>query len=142
MSKPQNSFQTLPQPQKSPIRAQKVNNDPKIKSKSNVRIVRNKENESFSTTGVDPKTVVEPYPNPKKNCPLGPPKVKDYSKIKSKSNIRIERNKENECCSFAWVDPKTVVEPYPNPKNSPLGPKNSRMTTELSKNQRLELKEI
>jgi len=21
-----------------------------------------------------------------------------------------------------WVDPKTVVKPYPNPKNSPLGP--------------------
>ena len=37
---------------------------------------------------VGPKTVVEPYPNPK-NSPLGP---------------------------------KTVVKPYPSPKNAPLGP--------------------
>ena len=34
-----------------------------------------------------------------KNIPLGPQKVKNDLKIKSKSNVRIERNKENESCS-------------------------------------------
>ena len=38
--------------------------------------------------------------------------------------VRIERNIENESCSNTWVDPKTVGESYPNPKNSPLGPQN------------------
>ena len=43
-------------------------------------------------------TVFEPFPNPK-NRPLGPQKVKNDPEIKSKSNVRIERNKENESCS-------------------------------------------
>ena len=42
-------------------------------------------------------------------------------KIKSKSNVRIEGNIEHESCSTTWVDPIKVIEPYPNPKNSPLG---------------------
>ena len=70
----------------------------KIKSKSKVRVKRNIENESCLTTRVDPKTVFEPFPNPK-NSPLGPQKVKNDPKIKSKVNARIERNKENESCS-------------------------------------------
>ena len=45
-----------------------------------------------------PKTVVEPYPNPK-NSPLGPPKLKMTPKIKSKSKVRFERNIEIEFCS-------------------------------------------
>jgi len=81
MSRHQNSVWTLPQPQKLPVNPQKVNIDPKIKSKVNVRIERNKENESRSTTWVDPKTVVEPYPSPK-NAPLGPQKFKNDPKIK------------------------------------------------------------
>ena len=56
------------------------------------------ENENCSTTWVDPKTVFEPFPNPK-NSPLGPQKVKNDPKIKSKWNIRIEKNKEDESCS-------------------------------------------
>ena len=40
----------------------------------------------------------EPFPDPK-NSPLGPKKVKNDPKIESKSNDRIERNKENESCS-------------------------------------------
>ena len=66
---------------------QKVKNDPKIKSESNVRIERNKENESCSTTLVNHKTV-EPHSNPK-NSALGPKKVKNDPKIKSKSNVKI-----------------------------------------------------
>ena len=37
-------------------------------------------------------------------------------KLKSKPNVRNEGNKENESCSTTWVDPKTVVEPYPDPR--------------------------
>ena len=46
----------------------------------------------------DPKTVVEPHTN-LKNSPLGPQKVKNYPKIKSKSNVRVEGNIQNEICS-------------------------------------------
>ena len=58
-----------------------------------------------------------------KQClnPSQPPKI--APKIKSKSNVRIERNKENESCSITGGDLKTVVAPYSNPKISPLGPK-------------------
>ena len=38
------------------------------------------------------------------------------------NNLNISKNKEDESCSTTLVDPKTVVEPYSNPKNSPLGP--------------------
>ena len=61
----------------------KLKNDPKIKSKSNVIIEGNKENERCSTTWEDPKTVFEPFPN-LKNSLLGPQKVKNDPKIKSK----------------------------------------------------------
>ena len=67
-----------------------------------------------------PKTVYDPFPDPK-NTPLGPLKIQNYPKIKSISNVRIERKKENESYSTTWVEPKTVFEPYPNPKNNPLG---------------------
>ena len=53
------------------------------------------ENESCSTAWVDLKTLVEPYSNPQTSL-LGPQKDKNDPKIKSKSNIRIEGNKENE----------------------------------------------
>ena len=39
-----------------------------------------------------------PYSNPK-SSPFGPQKVKNDPKIESKSNVRIERNSENESCS-------------------------------------------
>ena len=65
MSGPQNSFRILPQHQNSPLGPQKVKNDPNIKLKSNARVEGNIENESCSTTWVDPKTVFELYPNQK-----------------------------------------------------------------------------
>ena len=92
-------------PKISPLGPQKVKNDPKVKSKSNVRIERNKEDESCSTTWVDFKIVEDAYPN-SKSSPLGPQKVKNDPKVKSKSNIRIERNK-----GTIWVDPKTDIKP-------------------------------
>ena len=39
-----------PTPKISPLGPPKVKNNPKIMSKSNIRIVRKKENESYSTT--------------------------------------------------------------------------------------------
>ena len=45
------------------------------------------------------------------------PKNKLNSKVKSEVSI------ENKNYSTTWVDPKTVLELYPDPKNSPLGPK-------------------
>ena len=58
----------------------------------------NIENKSCLTTGVQPKTVFEPYPD-FKNSSVGPQKVQNDPKIKSKSNFRFERNMENESCS-------------------------------------------
>ena len=52
----------------------------------------------------------------------------------SKSNVRIERHKENESCATAWVNPKSVVEPYLNPKNSPLGPQKVKKDPEIKSN--------
>ena len=63
-------FEPFPNPENSPLGPQKVKNDLKFKSNSNVGIEQNKEDESCSTKSVDPKTVVEPYPNPK-NSQLG-----------------------------------------------------------------------
>ena len=42
-------------------------------------------------------------------------------KLGQKSNVRIERNIQNESCSITWVDPKTFVEPSSNPQTSPSG---------------------
>ena len=43
-------IKVIPQLQKQLVRAQKVKNDPNIKSKSNARVEGNIENESCSTT--------------------------------------------------------------------------------------------
>ena len=61
--------------------------------------------------------------------------------MKSTSKVTIEQNVENRSFSTTWVDPKTVFEPYPDPKNSPLGPPKVKMTPKLSQNQVTELKE-
>ena len=81
------------------------------------------ENKSYSTTWVDPKTVLKLYLNPKnssvgpkkikndsKNSPLGLQKVKNCPKIKSNSKVRIEGIIENKSWSTTWVDPKTAYE--------------------------------
>ena len=47
---PKHFLKPTPNPKISPLGHQKVKNDPKIMSKLNVRIARNKENESYSTT--------------------------------------------------------------------------------------------
>ena len=69
-----------------------------------------------------PKTVIEPFPDPK-NIPLGLQPVKNDPKNKSKSKTRIEENIENKMFSTTWVDPKTVFERYPDPEIAHLVPK-------------------
>ena len=87
-----------------------------------------------------PQMVFEPYPNPK-NSPLGPQKLKNDPKIKSKTNVRIEGNIENESCSTTWVNPKTIFKSYPNPENIPLGPRKVKNDPKIKSNQRSELRE-
>ena len=53
---------------------QNVKNDPKMKSKSKVTIEKNIQNESCSTTLVDPKKVLNPSSIKPNNSPLGPQK--------------------------------------------------------------------
>ena len=71
--------------------AQKVKNDPIIKAKSNATVEGKIENESFSTTWVDPKTFVKPYSNPQ-SSPLGPHKTKMTPKL---SQIQMLEFKES-----------------------------------------------
>ena len=80
---------------------------------SDLEIDENIENESFSTTWVDPKQCLNPSQTPKK-WPVKARKRKKWPKIKSKSNVRIERKEENEIRSTTWAEPKTVVKPYHN----------------------------
>ena len=40
----------------------------------------------------------------------------------SEKKVTIEKNIENKSFSTTCVDLKTVFEPYPDPKKSPLGP--------------------
>ena len=60
----------------------------------------------------------------------------------SKPKVGNEGTIRNKSCSTTWVDPKTVFEPYPNHKNSPLGPKKLKMIPKLNQNQESELKEL
>ena len=65
MNRPQNSFNPTPTPKNSPLGPQNIKNDPKIRSKSEVRIKRTIENKSWSPKWVNLKTVAKPYSNPK-----------------------------------------------------------------------------
>ena len=114
MSRPKNSIWALTDPKISPLGPQKIENDPKIKSKSKVTIEVNIENKSCSTTWVDPKTFFEPYPGPK-NSPLGSQKLKNDPKTKSKLKFRIEQNLENKNFLTRYK-PKKILNPTPNPK--------------------------
>ena len=85
-------------------------------SNLNVRIPGIIENESCPSKWVDPKTVFEPLIETK-NSPLGPKKVQNKPKIKSKSYFRIEGNKENKSFAlYEWTSKQ--FEPDPNPQNS------------------------
>ena len=56
-------------------------------------------------------------------------RLKKDPKIKSRSNVRIEGNIENNSCCTKRIEPKTLVEPANHPQNSPFGPINSQKPT-------------
>ena len=110
-----------------------------------------------------PKQCLDPSQNPK-NSPLGPKKVKNDPKIESKSNVRIERNKENEkqkntpklskdqistltktykmkVAQLYEQTKKQCLNPSPTSKVARQGPKKSKIIPKLSQNQMSELKE-
>ena len=58
---PKIGFEPYPDPKISSLGPQKVKNDPQIKSKSKVRLEGIIENESYSNTWVDLRTVFEPH---------------------------------------------------------------------------------
>ena len=91
MSRPKNSW-PYSNHKTSPWGPQKDKNDPKIKSNSNVTIQGIIENESCSTTWVDPKTVFESHIEPEKSL-LGPKKVKNKPKIKYQTSEWKETKK-------------------------------------------------
>ena len=69
-----------------------------------------------------------------------PPPTTTIRNSKLHDRAEIEQKSENKSYKSILGDPKTVFEPYPNPKNSPLGPKKSKMTPKLSQNQMSEFK--
>ena len=88
----------------------------KLSQNQKLELKELKKNKSCSTTWIDPKTVFEPYPNPK-NSPVGPQKVINDPKIKPNWKEEII---ESERYSTTWVAPKSVFESEPGPKNSIL----------------------
>ena len=90
---------------------------PKLGQNQKSEVTKTIERKIFTNTWVDPKTVSEPYHDPK-NSPLEPQKVKNDPKIKSKLKVRMKENIENKSCLTTWVQPKTVFEPYPDFKGA------------------------
>ena len=86
MRRQQNSFWALPRP---PQKNSKMT--PKLSQNQKSEVTKTIERKIFTNTWVDPKTVLEPYQDPK-NSPLGPEKLKNDPKIKSKPNVGIGRN--------------------------------------------------
>ena len=87
---------------------------------------------------MDPKTIFEPHME-HKSSPLGPQKVKNNHKSKSKSNVRIQGIIENET---TWVDPKTAFEPHIEPKTSPLGPQKVKNNLKIGSNLKVRIEKI
>ena len=102
-------------PKNRPLGTQKVKNDPEIKSKSKVRIERNIENESCSTTLVDPKTVFEKYSGPKYNQ-LGPQKAKTTPKSRQNQMSELKEPWEMKVVALYDYTPKQFLNLIPTPK--------------------------
>ena len=113
MSRPKNSFEPNPAPQKKPIRAQKSRNNPNTMPKIIFRIEGNIENKSCYVIWADPKTILDSCQK-KSNSPFRTP-IND-PQIRSK----LKRNME--------IKDVQLVDPNPNPKQCILAqkqPKNS-----------------
>ena len=81
-----------PTPQTSPLGPKTDKNDPKIKSTKISEFRESQKTKVVQLQEWRPKQFLNIEP---KNSQLGPQKVKNNHKIKLKSNVRIEGNKEN-----------------------------------------------
>ena len=78
-------------------------------------------NRTCSTTWLDSK-----------NGPFGPQKAQNDPKIRVTTKVLNEGSTENKSL-LAWlVDPKTVFETYPGPKNCAFGSQKAKVAPELS----------
>ena len=75
------------------------------------------------------------------NCWEYHPHTHHHTNSKLHDRAEIEQNSENKSYQSILGNPKTVFEPHPNPKNSPLGPQNVKNDPKLSQNKMSELKE-
>ena len=112
MSRPQNSCPTLIQLQKQPIRAPKSKKCPEIKKKQISELTETYKIKVEQLHEQTQKTDLGPYPNPKYS-PLGPQKVKNDLKIKSKSKELKELHEQTH---------KQFLNPTLTPKIAYLGP--------------------
>ena len=94
MSRPQNSFWTLPNPKSSLLGSQKVKNYLKIKSKSKVTIEGNIENIISSTTWVNLKTVFDHTLTPKV-AHFCTKKPQNEARFRQKTKVMFEGMTEN-----------------------------------------------
>ena len=89
MSRPQNSFQTLPQPPKIAHQGpKKYKMTPKLSQNQRSELKETQKMKVIQLPEQTPKQFLNPFPDPK-NSPLGPKKVKNDPKIKSKSKTFI-----------------------------------------------------
>ena len=94
----------------------------------------------FLSKWVDPKTVFQLY-NDSKNNPLGPQKVKNNPKIKSKEKVRIEGTIEKKVVQLHEWTPYLIPGTIPRPQICLLGQQKVKNNLKLSQNQNSELKE-
>ena len=87
----------------------------KIKSNSNVRFQGIIENESCSTTWVNPKTVFEPHIE-LENSPLDLKKSETNPKLSQNQVSELKETENKKCCTI-WVDAKTIWT-WPTTRNS------------------------
>ena len=87
-----------------------------------------------------PQNIFEPYLDPQ-ICPLGPQKVKNNPKIKSKEKVRIEGTIEKKVVQLHEWTPYLIPGTIPRPQICLLGQQKVKNNLKLSQNQNSELKE-
>ena len=63
-------------------------------------------------------------------------------KLSQNQKLELKKTMKLDIVQIYVQTPKTVLIPYPDPKNSPLGIKKPNTTPKLSKNQKSELKDL
>ena len=120
ISRPKNSFRTLPQSKKQPIRAQKkLKITPKLSHNKCQNWRKHRKWKFFNYMSRPQKwsrTLLGPQSQPNRAS-----KRQNKPEINSNSNVRIQKIIENKSCSTTSLDPKTIFEPHIEPKNNPFG---------------------